>query len=80
MPAAARLPRPFRRPVRSLVAAHPDNPDVVYGAFGVDGIRSGLYRSGDGGPDRGAAYDRSKKFRQLFVHPASPSTIYIGGE
>ncbi len=62
---------------RSLVAAHPDDPDVVYGAFGVDGFRSGLYRSGDGG----RSWSRLRSFEEitaLLVHPASPSTIYIG--
>ena len=66
------------RPVETLpgaasrVAAHPDQPDVVYGAFGT-----GLYRSADGGRNWGrvAPFDN---ISALLVHPASASTIYVG--
>ena len=61
---------------RSLVASHPDNPDVVYAAFAVDTDRSGLYRSADGG----RSWIRLRSFEEitaLLVHPASASTIYV---
>ena len=62
---------------RSLVAAHPNDPDNVYATFQLGGYRSGLYRSGDGG----RSWRRLLSFEEitaLLVHPASPSTIYVG--
>ena len=56
-----------------IVAADPGDPYVVYGAFG-----NTLFRSGDGGMTW--SWLRSfKDVRTLLVHPASPSTIYVGG-
>jgi len=59
----------------AIVAAHPDSPDVVYGAFGP-----ALYRSNDGG--RTWRHLRSFYSVQaaVLVHPASPSTIYVAAE
>ena len=57
----------------SLVSADPNDPNVVYGAFGHL-----LYRSGDGG----RTWIRLHSFdwiRAILAHPASPSTVYVAG-
>jgi photosystem II stability/assembly factor-like uncharacterized protein len=59
---------------RTIVASHPQDPDVVYAVFQPD-----LYRSGDGG----RSWTRVGSFTRvhsLLVHPASPGSLYVGAE
>ena len=58
---------------RNLVAAHPDDPDVVYAGFEGELLRAS---SRDGG--RSWSHLRSfEGITALLIHPASPSTIYL---
>ena len=56
----------------TLVASHPQDPDVVYAVFQPD-----LYRSADGGRSWTHVASFSHIF-SLLVHPASPGTVYVG--
>jgi photosystem II stability/assembly factor-like uncharacterized protein len=60
--------------VPNLVAAHPDDPDIVYAAFGNQ-----LHRSADGG----RTWRSLRAFEAIYrlaVHPASASTILVAGQ
>jgi hypothetical protein len=66
--------RPFgaQTETADIVAADPMDPYVVYAVFEPD-----LYRSGDGG----RSWTRIASFtsiQSLLVHPAAPSTLYVG--
>jgi len=65
---------PTGAPEASLVAGHPGDPYLVYGAFGPE-----LHRSRDGGRTWSLVQSFGS-IRALFVHPASPSTIYVADD